>query len=39
MTTDERRIETAMPRLSWTVNVWGAVMTMLLAAVLVLVKR
>ena len=32
-------VEAAITRLTWTVNLWGAVITILVAAVLVLVKR
>jgi hypothetical protein len=32
-------IEQAITRLTWTVNLWGAVITILVAAVLVLVKK
>jgi hypothetical protein len=32
-------MKTAMTRLIWTTNLWGATITMLLTAVLVLVKR
>jgi hypothetical protein len=39
MTIDERYIKAAMARLTWTVILWNTVITILLAAVLVLVKR